>query len=69
VWGGCVGCVGWVCGVGEGVGGVVCGVGDFFENKMVQNYVRPKDHNNIVHTMCPADTATAGSWAGVGLVN
>jgi hypothetical protein len=23
----------------------------------------------IVDTMCPDDTATAGSWAGVGLVN
>jgi hypothetical protein len=21
------------------------------------------------YTMCPVDTATAGSWAGVGLVN
>jgi hypothetical protein len=25
--------------------------------------------NPTNHTMCPVDTATAGSWAGVGLVN
>jgi hypothetical protein len=23
----------------------------------------------VLSTMCPDDTATAGSWAGVGLVN
>jgi hypothetical protein len=29
-----------------------------------------KSENNIVlYTMFPADNATAGSWAGVGLVN
>jgi hypothetical protein len=26
-------------------------------------------HTTFDHTMCPADNATAGSWAGVGLVN
>jgi hypothetical protein len=25
--------------------------------------------NSLSYTMCPVDTATAGSWASVGLVN
>jgi hypothetical protein len=28
-----------------------------------------KCRQDVIYTMCPVDTATAGSWAGVGLVN
>jgi hypothetical protein len=52
--------------VPAGIVGVVGGGLNTFFCYILYNYI----YNYIyIYTMCPADTATAGSWAGVGLVN
>jgi hypothetical protein len=37
--------------------------------KSPDKYFEIGDFNNIGYNMCPDDTATDASWAGVGLVN
>jgi hypothetical protein len=41
----------------------------WFQNCLGINVNAKKSLMPTTYTMCPADTATAGSWAGVGLVN